>query len=149
MTMYNRAPMPPRPITGYESVIGAGMQIAGGELRGGDTRIDGIVRAPVTVSGALMVSQNAEVHGDIVADEVIVSGSVYGEITADTVDIQPNGQVFGNIITQDLRTASGAYIDGKLIMDARPNGDDGPPSSPPPSDPPVVPDPNSDKPPGY
>lgn len=119
--MYNKSPKhfstASRSTNGFESVVGTGMTIAEGTLASTtNTRIDGHVKAPVEVLGDLMITESARVEGDVVAQSVVVAGVIIGKIRAGEVEIQETGRVYGNIVTNELSTQKGAFIDGKLIM---------------------------------
>lgn len=64
-----------------------------------------------------MVSENAEVRGDVYAEVATIAGFVEGEVRAGEASIQETGRVFGNTVTSQLATSKGAFIDGKIIMD--------------------------------
>lgn len=62
-----------------------------------------------------MVSENAEVRGDVYAEVATIAGFVEGEVRAGEASIQETGRVFGNTVTSQLATSKGAFIDGKIM----------------------------------
>jgi cytoskeletal protein CcmA (bactofilin family) len=69
--------------------------------------VDGDVRA-VTVK----VGANAKVKGTVYGDEVEPSGTVDGKIEAKKVVLARTAHMSGDVIHQDIRIESGAFIDG-------------------------------------
>jgi cytoskeletal protein CcmA (bactofilin family) len=58
------------------------------------------------------VGQNARVKGTVYGDEVELSGTVNGKIEARKVVLTGTAHMSGDVIHQDIRIDSGAFIDG-------------------------------------
>jgi cytoskeletal protein CcmA (bactofilin family) len=105
----------PPPIRG---LIGEGMQLRG-ELRFADgLRIDGEVFGDVLAADGpsiLVVSENARVHGRVVAAHVIINGEVRGPVTSSQLlELQPKARITGDVRYELLEMHQGAWIDGEL-----------------------------------
>jgi cytoskeletal protein CcmA (bactofilin family) len=66
------------------------------------------------------VGGSAQVRGDIVAREVVVSGEVTGNVTArDRIEIKKGGSVVGDLSTARLAIEDGAYYKGSIEIESR------------------------------
>ena len=70
-----------------------------------------------TSGGYLVVGEGAEVKANIRAKTVILKGTVYGNIEADSkLEIHANGKLYGNIRTAQLKIADGVVFEGRCEM---------------------------------
>jgi cytoskeletal protein CcmA (bactofilin family) len=101
------------------SLIGEGTAVHG-ELRFDDgMRIDGEVHGNVIASGSgpslLVVSENAKVHGKVMAGHVIINGEVIGPVVStELLELQPKARINGDVRYESLEMHQGAKIDGEL-----------------------------------
>jgi cytoskeletal protein CcmA (bactofilin family) len=101
------------------SLIGEGM-VVHGELRFVEgLRIDGEVHGDVIATGEgrsiLVISENARVHGKVLASHVIINGEVKGPVHCDEMlELQPKARVTGDVRYEILEMNPGAMIDGEL-----------------------------------
>ncbi len=101
------------------SLIGEGTAVHG-ELRFADgLRIDGEVHGDVLASGErpslLVISENARVHGKVMAGHVIINGEVVGPVhSTELLEIQPRARINGDVRYEALEMHQGATIDGEL-----------------------------------
>ncbi|MFC1669021.1 polymer-forming cytoskeletal protein [Spirochaetota bacterium] len=80
-------------------------------------QINGRFEGEISSGGFLVVYEGAVVKANIKAKSVIVMGTVYGNIEAtNSLEIQPNGKLYGNIRTSKLRIADGVVFEGKCEM---------------------------------
>jgi len=110
---FTRKKQPP-----IRSLIGEGTVIHG-ELRFLEgLRIDGEVQGDVVASDAvslLVISENARVHGKVMAGHVIINGQVHGPVTAtELLELQPKARIVGDVHYETLEMHQGATIDGEL-----------------------------------
>ena len=99
-----------------QTVLGRSV-ILRGELSGGeDLLIEGQFEGAITLEAhCLTVGQNGRVTAEIHAREVIVLGSVKGNITAsDKVDIRKSGHVVGDLVSAAIAIEEGAYFKGSI-----------------------------------
>ena len=114
---------PAKPQSRIDSLIGAGTTLEGNISFTGGLRVDGRIHGNVASSGEqpgmLVISEQAEVVGEIRVNHVIVNGSVSGPIHAgETLDLQPKAHVAGNVHYRRLEIHAGAVVQGMLVCDA-------------------------------
>jgi cytoskeletal protein CcmA (bactofilin family) len=86
-----------------------------GELYVNGTVVGDIV-GPEEAQGALVVSEEGSVKGEIRAPNVIVSGSVEGDVHADVrVELGKSARVRGDIYYKLVEVHVGAVIDGRMV----------------------------------
>ena len=101
-----------------ETVIGAGSRFQGNIRSKGFVRIDGTVEGGVSAEGVI-VGEKAQINGDIVAKSVFVAGRVTGNVTAAiALELQPKGQITGDVRAAQLSIAEGALFEGNCVMSA-------------------------------
>lgn len=82
---------------------------------GGDLRIEGIVRADISVEGRVYVAPKAEVYGEVRAQTIRVDGFVRGQLCAvDTVTLTPQAEVYATLLADTLRIEEGAQFWGTV-----------------------------------
>jgi cytoskeletal protein CcmA (bactofilin family) len=99
-----------------ESFVGSNAQFKGEMSVKGTLRLDGAIEGCVNAD-CVILSETALVKGDIVAQKIIIGGSVEGNLRAkELVEIQSKGKVLGEIFTDKLSVAEGAEFNGKIQM---------------------------------
>jgi cytoskeletal protein CcmA (bactofilin family) len=82
----------------------------------GTLRIDGVVDGQVDADYVIL-SETAEVTGEIRAKKIIIGGKMDGNARAqELVEIKSKGKVWGDIFTQKLTIIEGAEFNGKVEM---------------------------------
>ena len=94
------------------SVIGPDLVITGNLMSKGEVQVDGIVEGDIHGSH-VVVGQNANISGGIVAEEVVIRGHVTGTIRGKRVMLQATSQVDGDIYHNALSIEQGALFEGK------------------------------------
>ena len=80
-------------------------------------QINGKFEGDISSTGFLVIDDGAEVKANIKAKTVIIKGTVYGNIEAESrLEILQNGKLYGNIRTAQLKVADGVIFDGKCEM---------------------------------
>jgi cytoskeletal protein CcmA (bactofilin family) len=89
--------------------------------------IDGKVMGTIYLPGSrVTVGRNGQVSADICAREVVVLGAVHGNIDAsDRVNISSEGSLIGDVITQRVSIAEGAFFKGLIDIHTPRQGNDG------------------------
>ena len=89
-----------------------------GELHFDDEfRVEGQIHGHVISNGRLIVGDKGEIDGEVQAREVIISGTVKGQVqTTEKVEITATGRVFANLFTPSLIIEEGAYFEGSCAM---------------------------------
>lgn len=112
--MFNKKKQPP-----IKSLIAEGSQIEGNihfvdGLRV-DGRVLGHVRADVSQASILVVSESAQIIGEIEADHIIINGCVTGPVHArEMLELQPKARIEGDVHYAALEMHQGALITGLL-----------------------------------
>jgi len=91
-----------------------------GEISGNeDLHIDGSVEGLIQLEDRkLTVGASAKVTADVVAREVVVYGSVKGNLRArDRIEIKKDGSVVGDLTTARIMIEDGAYFKGSIEID--------------------------------
>ena len=109
----------PTPQKRIDSLIGAGTVVSGDVTFTGGLRIDGRVHGNVVAANGepstLVISEEAEVDGEIRVSHVVVNGKVSGPIVAnDYLELQPKARVVGDVTYKTLEMHVGAVLRGRL-----------------------------------
>jgi len=102
------------------TLIGDGTRVIGDiDFEGGlhlDGQIEGNVVARQGVDATLSVSPNGVVEGSVQAPQVVLNGTVKGDVVAtERVELGPTARVVGNVVYQLIEMAIGAEVNGELI----------------------------------
>jgi cytoskeletal protein CcmA (bactofilin family) len=110
------APTPVR--TEEASTISAGLKIKGDITGTSDLTIDGEAQGKVRLTnGRVTVGPKGRVIADIDAREIVVNGTVQGNLKAsDSVRLGPSGHVEGSILTARIGIDDGARLRGNVEM---------------------------------
>ncbi len=79
-------------------------------------RIDGQITGDVIVDEGLILGETGSVLGNIITKEMVVYGTVTGDIQTNSLEIKASGKVSGEIRTQTLQVENGAVYNGSLSM---------------------------------
>lgn len=97
--------------------LGKSATIEGKMICQGHIRMDGNFTGEVAVEGTLVVGEDAMMHAQIHATVVSIAGEIHGSIIADQViEILPSGKVFGEIQAPKLMMDEGAIYEGQCRM---------------------------------
>jgi cytoskeletal protein CcmA (bactofilin family) len=107
-----------------DTLIGAGTRIIGDVHFSGGFHVDGHVKgnvdAPADSGATLSVSDGGVVEGAVAVPNVVLNGSVRGDILAhDRVELGATARVTGNVYYGLIEMEMGAEINGKLIHEPR------------------------------
>ena len=89
-----------------------------GELQFEDAmRISGRFHGKITSGGFLYIEEGAEIEADISVRDIVIGGTVRGNITAlGMIEMLDNAQVYGNVRSAKLRIADGVIFEGSCEM---------------------------------
>ncbi|MXW96958.1 MAG: polymer-forming cytoskeletal protein [Acidobacteria bacterium] len=100
---------------GNVSVIALGTEIIGGLGSEEAVHVYGKVGGPVRTSSFIVVGKGGRVMADIEAREVVVAGTVLGDIVgAQRVELRETGRIKGDIRTRRMKIEQGARFEGHL-----------------------------------
>jgi cytoskeletal protein CcmA (bactofilin family) len=99
-----------------EVVIGNDSVLKGELVSKGTVRIDGRFEGSLTAD-CLVVGEEGVILGEVNAKALIAAGKITGNVHAvDSVEIQPRGEVCGDIYTHRLSVAEGGVFEGRSYM---------------------------------
>src|SRR5665213_2258069 len=104
------------------SIISADLTVTGTLISNGDIQIDGVVEGDVRSVG-LVIGEKAEIHGEILADDITVRGRVIGRIRARKVQLAATSHVEGDILHEALAVEAGAFFEGNCRHSDNPLGE--------------------------
>ena len=110
--------------SGSTARLGATLHVKG-EISGNeDLHSDGSVEGLVQLEDRkLTVGASAKLTADVVAREVVVYGSVKGNLRArDRIEIKKDGSVVGDLTTARIMIEDGAYFKGSIEIDRTASG---------------------------
>ncbi|HEV2161016.1 MAG TPA: polymer-forming cytoskeletal protein [Stellaceae bacterium] len=99
------------PQTRVVSVISKALKITGQLESTEDIQVDGEVDGDVR-GISVKIGSNAKVKGTVYGDTVELAGTIDGKIEAKKVVLTSTAHMSGDVIHQDIKIESGAYIDG-------------------------------------
>jgi len=79
-------------------------------------RIDGQVTGDVQIAEGLILGEKGSILGNVVTKELVVYGTIRGDIEVQSLEIKAPGKVTGEIKTQNLSVENGAVYNGVLSM---------------------------------
>jgi cytoskeletal protein CcmA (bactofilin family) len=106
------------------SRLGASLHVKG-EISGSeDLHVEGSVEGPIRLGGRnLTVGASAKLTGDIEAREVVVYGSVKGNLHAhDRIEIKKDGSIVGDLTTGRILIEDGASFKSSIEIDRKTSG---------------------------
>ncbi len=97
-------------------VIGKGLAVRG-ELSGhGNVELADQFEGKINLSGMVVVLEGAYIRSDISATEIVVAGSVRGNLMAsEKVEFSSTGRLFGNVRSKTLVVREGGRIYGRIL----------------------------------
>ena len=119
------------------TLLGRGATFEGKLTFEGTVRIDGRFKGEVFTDDTLVIGEGAHVEASIDVGEVIIQGTVVGNIKAKrSIEIHAPGRVKGDLHTPSLQVDKGVIFEGRSFMEAAlGNKNAGPPTPPPPAKP--------------
>ncbi|MGI9264589.1 MAG: bactofilin family protein [Gammaproteobacteria bacterium] len=103
-----------------QTLVGTHTRISGDiEFHGGlhlDGTVVGNICAEDDADAVLSVSQEGVIEGTVKAPQVVLNGTVKGDVIAtDRVELGPTARVVGNVVYNLIEMAIGAEVNGKLV----------------------------------
>lgn len=83
-------------------------------------RINGKFEGSLDTKGNLTIGENAQVHANIVGEDIVVSGNVFGNVVASSsLSLTQSAHLVGDIRTPKLSVDEGAILQGKCQMETK------------------------------
>lgn len=92
--------------------LGADAEVTGRLSFNAPTRIDGKLNGDVKCTDLLVVGESGVIEGSVRASELIVLGTVFGDVRgAQRVEVGPRGRIGGTVETHTLAVREGGRLD--------------------------------------
>jgi len=105
--------------------LNASLHVKGDISGKGDLHVDGSVEGLIQLEdGKLTVGPRAKVNADVVAREIVVYGSIKGNLRAhDRIEITKDGSVVGDLLAGRILIEDGASFKGSIEIDRKAEGE--------------------------
>ena len=101
------------------TLLGRGASFEGKLTFEGTVRIDGRFRGEVFSDDVLVIGEGAVVEAEVDVGEIIVQGTVLGNIKAKrSIEVHAPGRVKGDLHTPSLQIDKGVIFEGRSFMEA-------------------------------
>jgi cytoskeletal protein CcmA (bactofilin family) len=105
------------PFKSTDSLIGHGGTLEGKVHCDTNLRIEGTFSGEIQCSGTVTVGEQGTVRSSIIAEEIVIAGKVYGDVTANRRLIMTgSGELHGNISASTLHIMEGSLLNGSVDM---------------------------------
>lgn len=111
----------PKPTAQIDSLIGQNSEIRGDVVFKGGLHIDGKVKGNVIAEegggdSILTLSDRGMVEGEVKVPNVVVNGTIIGDVHAMThIEVATKARIHGNIYYSLIEMAMGAEVNGTLV----------------------------------
>jgi len=98
------------------SVVDQGLVVSGDIFGEDSLTVKGVVKGSIFLrNGILNIEQSGYIEGDILANEIVIAGEIFGNIKAITsLYLTPTSKILGNIQSAKIAIAEGAFFSGEL-----------------------------------
>lgn len=101
------------------TLLGKGARFEGKLTFEGAVRIDGAFKGEVFSDGLLVIGEGATVEAELEVGEVVVHGTVVGNIrAARAIELGAPARVKGDLTTPSLQIDKGVVFEGRCFMEA-------------------------------
>jgi len=109
-----------KPQNRIDSLIGVGTRVEGNIRFSGGLRIDGEVKGNVEAAegsaSILVLSEKAVIEGQVCVAHFVVNGTIVGPVTvSETLELQSNARIVGDVDYSLVEMHQGAVIEGRLV----------------------------------
>ncbi len=111
-----------KPCNTIDTLIGVQTELNGDIVFSGGLRVDGKIKGNITAendgSSTLVLSEHAEVIGDVQVPHMILNGKIKGNVhCAEHIELQPEAEIIGDVHYRIIEMALGATINGNLLRE--------------------------------
>lgn len=100
------------------TAVASGTTLTGDLLVGGNLFIDGALEGNIVASGDVHLGPSGRLKGTISASHVFVSGSVWGNIRCDSLEVTESGEVYGTVASDQKVIRPGGRLVGDSLTKA-------------------------------
>jgi cytoskeletal protein CcmA (bactofilin family) len=105
-------------MTNFDIIIGPNSTIKGDIESEGSIRVDGRIIGNVTSLGSVIISENANVTGNIISQNADIYGKCEGNVhVKGKINIHQNSSLIGDIIAKSFNTKEGSLFKGNCVVD--------------------------------
>ena len=79
-------------------------------------RVDGQVNGDVSIDEGLILGEQGTINGQVNTKEMVVYGTINGNLQVQSLEIKSTGKINGDIKTHTLAVETGAVYNGNLLM---------------------------------
>jgi len=101
---------------GVEAFLGQGSKVNGTLTFSGPAELNGLVEGELHAKEKLTIGESAVINARIVGGEILVKGTVNGDISAKTLSLKRPAKINGNITSSNLSIEEGVIFEGKCSM---------------------------------
>ena len=99
------------------TIIGPGTTVTGEIESKGTVRVEGTVNGRIDCEDTIVIHESGHVKADLVAGQVIISGTVEGNTFAlERLEVTNQGKIVGNITAPRISIAEGVIFEGQCTM---------------------------------
>ena len=99
-----------------QTLIGEGCKVEGNFYIPTFTRIDGTIKGDLTGDSGIIIGVKGKVEGNVCSSEVVVYGTITGNVEAHRLDLKKGSAVNGDINVVNIITEEGCSFNGKCTM---------------------------------
>jgi cytoskeletal protein CcmA (bactofilin family) len=112
-----------KPCNTIDTLIGVKTEIKGDIKFAGGLRVDGKIHGNILAEGdgssTLVLSEHAEVVGNVDVPHMVLNGKIEGNVhCAARIELQPEAEIYGDLHYKVIEMALGATINGNLVREA-------------------------------
>src|SRR5204862_5626467 len=96
-----------------KTLIGEGCKIEGNFFIPTATRIDGTIKGDLTGDSGIVIGLTGVVEGNVCSSEVVVYGTVNGNIETIKLELKKGSNLNGNVSVTQIITEAGCSFNGK------------------------------------
>lgn len=116
-----KRPTPTAPAGSGYSLLDAQLTITGDLRTAGSLRIEGKLEGSILGADSVVIGVGASIEGDIHAREVIIGGTVTGDVRGgERVELQQTAIVTGDVQTASVLVQEGGIVNGRVLMGPSP-----------------------------
>ena len=116
MAFFSKKDNVPLDMQSISTLISEGCILDGNLKAPAFARIDGQITGDVMVDEGLVIGEKGSILGNIITKEMVVYGTVTGNLQVNSLEIKASGKITGEIRTQTLQVENGAVYNGSLSM---------------------------------
>jgi cytoskeletal protein CcmA (bactofilin family) len=116
MSIFSKKDKVAMELQSISTLISEGCIIDGNLKAPAYVRIDGQITGDVMVDEGLILGEKGVIMGNVTTKELVVYGTIDGNLQVASLEIKATGKITGEIRTQTLAVENGAVYNGNLSM---------------------------------